>query len=196
MAVVRAILPGGQRLAAAGTAQRRPDQGPVEPMHTEHAGTTVSDRGPYSIPPAPALIAFESAAHYGNFSRAAAELGTSQSAISRHMARLETQLRARLFERSRTGVRLTEAGRLFRDAVHVGLGALRAGAADAASLSGEARPEVSIACADEVSHLFLMPRYQALREALGEHIRVRIQVHSPAMGHVPPRRAGSRAGAA
>ncbi len=185
--MVRAILPGGQRLAAAGTAQRRPDQGPVEPMHTEHAGTTVSDRGPYSIPPASALIAFESAAHYGNFSRAAAELGTTQSVISRHMARLETQLRARLFERSRTGVRLTEPGRLFRDAVHVGLGALRAGAADAASLSGEARPEVAIACADEVSHLFLMPRYQALREALGEHVRLRIQVHSPAMGHVPPR---------
>ena len=156
-------------------------------MQSEHAATTVSDRGPYSIPSTSTLLAFESAARHGNFSQAARELETSQSAISRLMARLETQLGARLFERSRTGVRLTEAGRRFRDAVTVGLGALRAGAAEVAPLSDEARPEVAIACADEVSHLFLMPRYQALMEALGEHVRVRIQVHSSAMGHVPAR---------
>ncbi|MDE0392620.1 MAG: LysR family transcriptional regulator [Rhodospirillales bacterium] len=133
------------------------------------------------------LLAFESAARHGNFSQAARELETSQSAISRHMARLETQLGARLFERSRTGVRLTEAGRRFRDAVAVGFGALRAGAAEVTTLSDEARPEVAIACADEVSHLFLMPHYQALMEALEEHVRIRIQVHSSAMGHVPAR---------
>ena len=136
---------------------------------------------PHRVPPTSTLIAFESAARHGNFSHAARELHTSQSAISRHMARLETQLGARLFERSRTGVRLTEAGRRFRDAVASGLGALRAGAADAATLSAEVRPEVAIACADEVSHLFLMARYRALREALGEHVRVRIQVHSTAL---------------
>ena len=182
-----AIFPGGEGFRTAVTAQRRSNRDPAEPMQTEQSGTTVSDPGPNSIPPTSALIAFESAARHGNFSRAAAELGTSQSAISRHMARLETQLGARLFERSRTGVSLTEAGLRFRDAVAVGLGALRAGAADAATLSGEGREEVAIACADEVSHLFLMPRYQALREALGEHVRVRIQVHSTGMGHVPPR---------
>ena len=142
---------------------------------------------PYRVPPTSTLIAFESAARHGNFSHAARELHTSQSAISRHMARLETQLGARLFERSRTGVRLTEAGRRFRDAVASGLGALRAGAADAATLSAEVRPEVAIACADEVSHLFLMPRYRALREALGEQVRVRIQVHSTAADRLPPR---------
>ena len=113
---------------------------------------------PCRVPPTSKLIAFESAARHGNFSHAAQELETSQTAISRHMARLETQLGVRLFERSRTGVRLAEAGRRFRDAVASGLGALRAGAADAATLSAEARPEVAIACADEVSHLFLMPR--------------------------------------
>ncbi|MDE0626850.1 MAG: LysR family transcriptional regulator [Bryobacterales bacterium] len=80
-------------------------------MQSEHAATTVSDRGPYSIPSTSTLLAFESAARHGNFSQAARELETSQSAISRLMARLETQLGARLFERSRTGVRLTEAGR-------------------------------------------------------------------------------------
>ena len=147
----------------------------------------MSDPGPYPIPPTSALIAFESAARHGNFSRAAMELGTSQAAISRHMARLETQLGASLFERSRTGVSLTEAGQRYRDAVAAGFGALRAGAEDAATLSGEVRTEVVIACADEVSNLFLMPLYQALGEALGEHVHVRVQVHSAGTGQVPPR---------
>ena len=169
-----------------GTAGRS-GRDPVEPMNIGRAGATLPDHGPYSIPPASTVLAFESAARLGNFSRVARELGTSQSAISRHMARLETQIGARLFERSRTGVRLTEAGRRFRDAVAVGFGALRAGAADVASLSDEDRPEVTIACADEVSHLFLMPRYQALTETLGEQVRIRIQVHASATGHLPPR---------
>ncbi|MDE0458572.1 MAG: LysR family transcriptional regulator [Chromatiales bacterium] len=128
---------------------------------------TVGDRGPYSmIPPASALIAFECAARHGSISRAAVELATSQSAISRHVARLEKHLGARLFDRSRTGVRLTEGGQRYRDAVVVGLGAFKAGAAELATLSSEQRAEVTIACSDEVSHLFLMPRYQALKEAL------------------------------
>ena len=169
-----------------GTAGRS-GRDPVEPMNIGRAGAILPDHGPYSIPPTSTLLAFESAARLGNFSRVARELGTSQSAISRHMARLETQIGARLFERSRTGVRLTEAGRRFRDAVAVGFGALRAGAADVASLSDEDRAEVTIACADEVSHLFLMPRYQALTEALGEQVRIRIQFHASATGHLPPR---------
>ena len=169
-----------------GTAGRS-GRDPVEPMKIGRAGATLPDHGPYSIPSTSTLLAFESAARLGNFSRVARELGTSQSAISRHMARLETQIGARLFERSRTGVRLTEAGRRFRDAVAVGLGALRAGAADVATLSDEDRPEVTIACADEVSHLFLMPRYQALTKALGEQVRIRIQFHASATGRLPPR---------
>ena len=139
----------------------------------------MSNPGQYSIiPPASALIAFESAARHGSFTRAAAELATSQSAISRHVARLEKRLGAPLFERSRAGVRLTEGGQRFRDAVVIGLGALQAGAAEVATLSSDKPAEVMIACSDEVSHLFLMPRYRPLKEALGEHVRVRILVHS------------------
>ncbi len=132
------------------------------------------------------LIAFESAGRHGSFTRAAIELDTAQTAISRRLARLEKQLGARLFERSRTGVRLTEAGRRFREAVLVGLGALRSGASDIATLSDDGHTEVTVACPDEVSHLFLMPRYQALREALGEHVRIRIVAHSAASRDFPP----------
>ena len=155
-------------------------------MQAEHKSDTMDDRGPYStIPPSSALIAFECSARHGSFSRAARELTTSQPAISRHVARLEKHLGAPLFERSRTGVRLTEGGRRFRDAVVVGLGALQAGAAEVRALSSDKREEVTIACSDEVSQLFLMPRYRALTDALGEKVRVRILVHSQSLRGLP-----------
>ncbi|MFB9966771.1 LysR family transcriptional regulator [Sinosporangium siamense] len=47
------------------------------------------------------------------FSEAAAGLGISQQAISKRIARLESDLGVRLFLRSRTGAGLTEDGRLF-----------------------------------------------------------------------------------
>ena len=62
--------------------------------------TIMKTRNPYRIPPANALIAFESAARHGNFTLAARELRTSQSAVSRQIGSLETWLSARLFERS------------------------------------------------------------------------------------------------
>ena len=152
----------------------------------EDMSESTSARRPYStIPPVSALIAFECAARHGSFTQAANELATSQSAISRHMAHLEKHLGALLFVRSRTGVRLTEGGRRFRDAVVVGLGALEAGAAELATLSSDKQAEVTIACSDEVSQLFLMPRYRALKEALGEHVRVRILVYSHSVSGLP-----------
>ncbi|MGH3683357.1 MAG: LysR family transcriptional regulator, partial [Natronosporangium sp.] len=47
-----------------------------------------------------------------SFSRAAAELGMSQPAVSQAIARLERALDLRLFDRSSRGVQLTEAGKL------------------------------------------------------------------------------------
>ena len=146
---------------------------------------SMSRRGPYRIPATSALIAFDSAARHGNFSRAAKELRTSQSAISRHIASLERQLSTRLFERSRTGVSLTDAGNRYRDAVSTGLGAIRAGAAEVAELSTDEQVEVVIACSEEVSHLFMMPRFAALEETLGERVRIRILTYHYSIRHLP-----------
>ena len=176
--------PEGSRAAIA--AQSRSSPKAIYSTRAEDMSDTVSDRGPYSMtPPASALIAFECAARHGSFTQAANELATSQSAISRHMAHLEKHLGALLFVRSRTGVRLTEGGRRFRDAVVAGLGALEAGAAELETMSSGKPAEVTIACSDEVSQLFLMPRYQALKEALGEHVRVRILVYSHSVSALP-----------
>jgi LysR family glycine cleavage system transcriptional activator len=68
-----------------------------------------------SSAPAPlrALVVFESAARHRSFSRAAAELGLTPSAVSHQVKSLEARLKVRLFERTPGGsVALTESGGL------------------------------------------------------------------------------------
>ena len=141
-------------------------------------------RDPCRIPPANALIAFESAARHANFTRAARELRTSQAAVSRQIAKLETWLSARLFERSRTGATLTDAGKRFRDGVVAGLAAIHRGAAEAAELSSA--EQVVIACSHEASHFLIMPRYNALRQVLGEDVQIRILTYHHYVQSLPP----------
>lgn len=56
------------------------------------------------------LLFFLSVAANGNLSRAAIEIGISQSALSRRISTLESTLNTRLFHRSGRGVMLTESG--------------------------------------------------------------------------------------
>ena len=135
----------------------------------------MSLRSNYRIPSRSALVAFESAGRHGSFSRAAGELRTSQAAISRRIASLEATLSTRLFERSRSGVTLTEAGRRFRNGVVAGLHVLRVAADEAANLSSGNR--VVITCSHDASHLVMLPRYDAFLDALGEDVRIRLLVH-------------------
>jgi DNA-binding transcriptional LysR family regulator len=60
---------------------------------------------------------FRTAGRHQHVSRAAEELGTSQSAVSRAIARLESKLGVKLFERVGRSVVLTEKGRLFLQVV-------------------------------------------------------------------------------
>ena len=130
----------------------------------------MSQSGPYRIPPSAALTAFECAARTGSFAGAAKELGTSQPAVSRHIANLEEQLGTKLFDRSRSGVKLTEAGRRFHTGVAPGLGMIKKAASETAEPSTGER--VVIACSDPASHYLLRPRHGALREALGERTQI------------------------
>lgn len=79
------------------------------------------------------LIALLAVARERNFTRAAAQLGVSQPALSRTIRALETRLGVRLLTRSTRSVALTEAGeRLVQtvgphfDGIHAGLAALTA----------------------------------------------------------------------
>jgi DNA-binding transcriptional LysR family regulator len=60
------------------------------------------------------LRAFLAVAECGSLSRAAQQIGSSQPTLSRQMTALETQVGAALFERTRRGLRLTEAGEALR----------------------------------------------------------------------------------
>jgi DNA-binding transcriptional LysR family regulator len=77
--------------------------------------------------PLRALAVFDAAARHRNMVRAAAELGMTQSAVSRQIRVLEDQLRERLFRRGPRGLALTEAGDLLADYVSRGLGELATG---------------------------------------------------------------------
>lgn len=63
------------------------------------------------LPPLTAIRVFEAAARHENFTKAAAELGITQTAVSHQMRSLEERLGLSLFIRSGGRVSLTEAGR-------------------------------------------------------------------------------------
>lgn len=65
------------------------------------------------IPSSAALCAFEAAARHQSYTKAADELAVTQSAVCRQIAVLEDFLGVRLFQRSRRGVALTEAGQRY-----------------------------------------------------------------------------------
>lgn len=134
----------------------------------------MSNSGSYRMPTTTALLAFDCAARNGSFAGAAKELGTSQPAVSRHIANLERHLDTRLFERTRTGVNLTESGKRFHDAVATGLGIIQTAASEATEPA--TNEQVVIACSAPASHYLLMPRYGALREALGERTQIRVMI--------------------
>jgi LysR family glycine cleavage system transcriptional activator len=63
-----------------------------------------------SLPPLPAIRAFEAAARHGSFTKAAAELGMTQAAVSYQVKLLEDRVGAALFLRLPRRVVLSEAG--------------------------------------------------------------------------------------
>lgn len=69
------------------------------------------------LPSTAALVAFEAAARHQSFTKAAAELALTQSAICRQIAGLESFLGLKLFRRTRRGVALTQAGETYGEVV-------------------------------------------------------------------------------
>ena len=63
------------------------------------------------LPPLSAIRVFEAAARHEHFTAAADELGMTQAAVSYQIRALEDRVGARLFERSKGRVRLTDIGR-------------------------------------------------------------------------------------
>ena len=75
-------------------------------------------------------------AAYRHFTRAAASVPVAQPALSHQVRLLEQELGVELFERSRSGVRLTEAGEVFLLRARRALAELDAARAEVAALKG------------------------------------------------------------
>jgi DNA-binding transcriptional LysR family regulator len=114
------------------------------------------------IPPVNNLQAFEAVARRRNFALAAAELHLTASAISHQVARLESQLGVRLFERSAHGVRLSTAGDAYLSRVG---GALAAIAAATDDLRQGVSNSLYVHAAPSIASLWLMPRLKAFAQA-------------------------------
>jgi LysR family glycine cleavage system transcriptional activator len=76
------------------------------------------------LPPFPELVAFEAVARHSSFTRAAAELCLTQSAVSHRVRRLEQHYGTKLVKRLNPGIELTEAGRALLPELGAALDAL------------------------------------------------------------------------
>ncbi len=109
------------------------------------------------------LRVFESAARQLSFTAAAAELGTTQPAVSQQIKRLEKELGVRLFDRIHRGIALTEAGQLLQQHVQLGLESIDAGLA---AVTAQNQHEVLQVATDfAFAAYWLMPRLPRFRQA-------------------------------
>jgi len=77
------------------------------------------------FPPLAMLHSFALVARHGSMSRAAAELGLGQSAVSRQIANLEEWLGTQLFTRSGRRIALNDAGRAYAEGIAPALAQIR-----------------------------------------------------------------------
>jgi DNA-binding transcriptional LysR family regulator len=115
-----------------------------------------------ALPPVVNLLAFEAVARRRSFAFAAAELHLTASAVSHQVARLESDLGVRLFERSAHGVRLSTAGEQYLERV---AGALTAISAATEDLRKGVANSLYVHCAPSLASLWLMPRLRRFAEA-------------------------------
>ncbi len=113
------------------------------------------------IPPLVALQAFEAIARRKSFALAAQELHLTPSAVSHQVAKLESLLGVRLFERSARGVELTPAGQQYLQRVASALGAINAATED---LRHGVQDTLYVHSSPSFASLWLMPRIARFTE--------------------------------
>ena len=109
------------------------------------------------LPSLSALRAFEAAARHLSFTKAASELGVTQSAISRQMRAMEELLGLRLFERTGHGLILTEAGGIYAHKIRTKLQDIETATLELLAYRGQGG-ELTIACLPTLGARWLVPR--------------------------------------
>ena len=109
--------------------------------------------------------AFVAIVRRGGFTRAASALHLSQPAVSRRLHLLEHELGAPLFERIRTGVMLTDAGRAFLPYAEALLTSMKDGIEAVGALRGASQGTVSLAIVGTLASTDLTERLARFRAA-------------------------------
>jgi LysR family glycine cleavage system transcriptional activator len=118
---------------------------------------------PARLPSLNGLRAFEAAARHLSFTRAAAELNVTQTAISHQIRRLEQQLGLRLFIRGRRGLVLTREAQQYLPAVRAAFADLRL--ATDRLLRADRKAVLTVSCLPSLAAKWLVPRLASFQEA-------------------------------
>jgi DNA-binding transcriptional LysR family regulator len=119
------------------------------------------------------LAAFAVVAEQGSFTRAAAELGMSQSALSHAMKALEERLGVRLLSRTTRSVSTTEAGETLLRSLRPALEEISSGVDAVGALRGKASGTVRITATKHAVSSVVMP---SLPDFLASHPDIRVEM--------------------
>ncbi len=108
------------------------------------------------------LLAFVTVAREGSFTRAAATLGVTQSALSQAISGLEARLRIRLLTRTTRSVAPTVAGERLAQAIGHRFDEIEAELDALTELRDKPAGTVRITCGDHVLHTTLLPKLAPL----------------------------------
>ena len=120
------------------------------------------------------LLAFEAAARHESYTRAAAELSLTQSAVSRQVQALEQQLGLTLFRREGRQVQLTDVGRLYQRELSEALGRIRSATLQALAYQSGVGT-LRLATLPTFGSKWLLPRLHAF---YGAHPGMLVHIHS------------------
>ena len=124
------------------------------------------------LPSTQALACFEAAARHESYTKAAQELALTQSAVSRQIIALEDFVGVPLFQRTRHGVLLTEAGRQYAQQVSRWLQGLERDTRDLMAHQGEGGT-INLAAVPTFATRWLLPRLPLLQR---EHPDIRVHI--------------------
>lgn len=114
------------------------------------------------LPPLNSLVAFEAAARYLSFTRAADELNVTQGAISRQVRHLEDYLGRALFIRDKRALLLTDTGAEYYEHVQQSLLQLASATGDVLQWQGE--KQVTVVTTNAMASYWLLPRFNQFQE--------------------------------
>lgn len=115
------------------------------------------------LPSMTSLVVFEAAARHGSFTRAAAELGITQAAVSRQVQALEETLHLQLFRRLHRSIELTASGHSLSKTMSEALSLVARTVRD---ITDQSKPaELVISASVAFSHFWLLPNISDFRRS-------------------------------